>query len=262
MSRGLAVACAVALMAGSVHGQPASPRITSVTAIHADPAAFHGELVQITGTVTREGEHIVLSHSGNTLRLLSREPIPTGDVEVRGVVLDVGRLERDDPRLLPRRTKAAPGNLPRTSWPAPGEEIAVAVRSVTAQSREVVAIAVAPVSATPLEVDFSAPMNGEADVRLDARIRLQFSGDVDASSLTGHIRITYSQSDSVERGEAQPPIVAFGFNYNKGTRALEIRPTQPLERFRRVKVELLEGIVGTDGSALGPWALNFTTGGS
>lgn len=260
MSRVLAVASAFALMAGDVHAQPASPRITSVTAIRADPAGFHGELVQITGTVTREGDRIVLSDSGNALRLLSREPIPTGDVEVRGVVLDVGRLERDDPRLTLRTTTTS-GNLSRNSWPAPGEEIAVAVRSVAAQSREVVAIAVTPLSAAALEVDFSAPIDGEADVRLDARIRLQFSGDVDASSLTGRIRVTYSQSDSVERGEAQPPAVAFGFTYSASTRALEIKPTQPLERFRRVKVELLEGIVGTDGSVLRPWALNFSTGG-
>jgi hypothetical protein len=114
----------------------------------------------------------------------------------------------------------------------------------------------------PLDVDFSSPVEGEADVRLDVRVRIQFSRDVDARSFKNRIRISYSQSDSVERGEAQPPAVAFTFNYDAGTRALELQPTKPLERFRHVKVELLEGIVGVDGSVLRPWTLNFATGGS
>lgn len=114
----------------------------------------------------------------------------------------------------------------------------------------------------PLEVAFSVPVEGEADVHLDTRVRLQFSKDVDASSLKDRVRVTYSQADSLERGEAQPPRVGFATTYDSGTRVLEIRPARALERFRHVKVDLLEGIAGTDGSALKPWTLNFATGGS
>jgi len=43
---------------------------------------------------------------------------------------------------------------------------------------------------------------------------------------------------------------------------LEIRFTKPLERFRTLKVELIEGILGTDQQPLKPWSLSFGLGGS
>ncbi len=114
----------------------------------------------------------------------------------------------------------------------------------------------------PLEVSFSTPVEGEADVRLDVLIRIQFSSDVDPASLRDRVRVTYSQSESRERGEAQPPVVAFTITYDGRNRALEVKPSQRLERFRQVAVELLDGIVGADGSVLRRWTLNFSTGGS
>jgi hypothetical protein len=35
---------------------------------------------------------------------------------------------------------------------------------------------------------------------------------------------------------------------------------QPLERFQTVRVELGEGIIGTDQQALVPWSVTFTIG--
>lgn len=240
---------------------PVTPAVTSVAAIHADPGAFHEESVRIVGTVTRRGDRVLLSEQGVSVRLLSPEPIPTGDVEVRGVVLDVGRLSREDTRLGPPGGARALDAKGRVRWPAPGEDIAIAVKSFAPQSREIAGIAVAPQPALPLDVDFSVPVEGEADVRLDTRIRLQFSRDVDAASLENRVRMSYSASDSAERGEAQPPEIEFTSAYDPGTRVLELRPAR-LERFRPVTVELLEGIVGADGSVLRPWRLQFTTGGS
>jgi len=114
----------------------------------------------------------------------------------------------------------------------------------------------------PVEVLFSSPTEGEVDVRLDERIRLQFSRDLDPATLKDRVRITYSLADSKERGEAQPPPIGFATTYARENRALEIRPAQAWERFRSVKVEFLEGVKGTDGGAMPPFALNFTTGGS
>jgi hypothetical protein len=114
----------------------------------------------------------------------------------------------------------------------------------------------------PLEVTFTAPVDGEADVRLDAIVRIQFSRDVDARSLEKRIRMSYSAEESAERGEAQPPSITFEARYQAGTRALEIKPLRPLERFRHVAVDLLDGIAGNDGSVLRPWTLHFATGGS
>lgn len=114
----------------------------------------------------------------------------------------------------------------------------------------------------PLEVDFSVPVEGEADVRLDARIRIKFSRDADPASFEKRIRLSYSKEESAERGEAQPPPVSFATSYSSKTNVLEITPQPALERFRQVQLDLLAGIVGRDGSVLKPWTLQFKTGGS
>ena len=114
----------------------------------------------------------------------------------------------------------------------------------------------------PVEVLFTAPTDGEVDVTASERIRIQLSRDLNPATLKDRIRIMYSSKDSADRGEAQPPSVEFTFNYTPENRALEIRPAQPLERFRLVTVEILPGVKGTDGGDMLPFKLTFTTGGS
>ena len=47
-----------------------------------------------------------------------------------------------------------------------------------------------------------------------------------------------------------------------GNRALEIRFASPLERYRTVKIDLLDGILSNiDNQPLPPYSLTFTTGG-
>ncbi len=107
----------------------------------------------------------------------------------------------------------------------------------------------------PVEVLFSAPAEGEDDVRPDTRIRMQLSRDLDPASLKDHVRITYTGAAA----DAAP--VAFTATYTKVNRALELRPLQPWQNFREVNVEFLEGVKGTDGGALKPFTLKFTIGG-
>jgi hypothetical protein len=114
----------------------------------------------------------------------------------------------------------------------------------------------------PVEVLFAAPAEGEADVRLTERIRIQLSRDLNPETLKDRVRLTYSAADSKDRGEAQPPLIAFTTNYVRENRALEIRPTEPFERFRLVTLEILPGVKGTDGGEMLPFKLTFTTGGS
>lgn len=118
-----------------------------------------------------------------------------------------------------------------------------------------------PAPPVPPEVLFSAPAEGEIDVPPNSSIRLQFSRDLEAASLKGRVRVSYLVAESTERGEPQPPPVETMLRYDAGRRALEIGLVRPLERFRTVKVELLEGITGTDGAPLGAWTLTFTVGG-
>ena len=114
----------------------------------------------------------------------------------------------------------------------------------------------------PPEVIFSAPTDDETDVALATTVRIQFSRDLDQATLKGHIRARYLESQTVERGEPVTPTADFSFQYNPASRVLELKFTKPLERFRTIKVEIGEGILGTDTQPLKPWTLTFGTGGS
>jgi hypothetical protein len=100
----------------------------------------------------------------------------------------------------------------------------------------------------PVEILFTAPAEGEGDVRTTARIRMQLSRDLNPDTLKDRIRFT--------------PDVTFTTNYTKENRALEIRPTDALPPFKPIKMEILEGVTGTDGGPMAPFTLTFTTGGS
>jgi hypothetical protein len=114
----------------------------------------------------------------------------------------------------------------------------------------------------PPEVLFSAPTADETDVKLDTKVRIQFSRDLDPDTLKGRVRVSYAAPQSAERGEPQAPTVNVHLNYNRGTRVLELSFDQPLDRFRVVTISLEEGILGTDGGPLKPWKVTFTLGGS
>jgi Big-like domain-containing protein len=122
-------------------------------------------------------------------------------------------------------------------------------------------ITIAP-TIIPPEVLFSAPTSDETDVPLNAKVRIQFSRDLDPGSIKGHVDVGYSMAEAHQRGEPEPPPIVARIGYNPGARVMEISFQPGLERFRIVEVRLTEGIVGTDGSPLKPWSLKFTTGGS
>jgi hypothetical protein len=114
----------------------------------------------------------------------------------------------------------------------------------------------------PPEVIFSTPTQDETDVSTGTTVRIQFSRDLDLPTLKGKIRVRYLEAQSVERGEPVTPGADFTLQYSAANRVVELRFAKPLERFRTVKIDLLEGIVGTDGQPLAPWTLSFSIGGS
>jgi hypothetical protein len=113
----------------------------------------------------------------------------------------------------------------------------------------------------PPEVVFSAPTHEETDVAVGTTIRIQFSRDIDQATLKGNIRVRYREQQGVQPGEPAPS-TDFTFQYSRASRVLELKFTKPLERFRTVNIELIEGIIGTDGQPLKPWTLTFSIGGS
>jgi len=117
-------------------------------------------------------------------------------------------------------------------------------------------------AAPPPEVVFSAPTEDETDVPMATTVRIQFSRDIDPATFKDHVRARYLTEQSAERGEPVTPTADLTYQYAPGNRVLEIRFTKPLERFRTLKIDLLEGILGTDKQPLKPWTLTFMVGGS
>jgi len=113
----------------------------------------------------------------------------------------------------------------------------------------------------PPEVIFSAPTQEETDVSTGTTVRIQLSRDIDQSTLKGKIRVRYFGAPSANTGEPAPA-TDFTLQYSGANRVVELRFAKPLERFRTVAVDLLEGILGTDGQPLKPWTLTFSIGGS
>jgi hypothetical protein len=117
-------------------------------------------------------------------------------------------------------------------------------------------------AAPPPEVIFSTPTDDETDVSMNTAVRIQFSRDIDPSTLKSHIRAHYLTEQSAERGEPVTPSAEFTFQYLPANRVLDIKFTKPLERFRTIKIDLLDGILGTDQQPVKPWTLTFGVGGS
>jgi len=114
-----------------------------------------------------------------------------------------------------------------------------------------------PPPAEPGEVVFSSPTEGEVDVPAAGRVRVQFSRGIDPMSLTGRIRAGYAGAPA-----GADPSPEFTVAYDGANRAVEIRFARPLEAFRTIRIELLEGIRTFDGAPVRPWTLTFSVGGN
>jgi hypothetical protein len=138
------------------------------------------------------------------------------------------------------------------------ESTSVAV--ATAPTETAIEVALPPPTPEPAPaVVFSTPTPGEVDVERAAAIRIQFSRDMDAKSFKDRVRVSYVGTPPAG-APATPPSTTV--RYGEGNRALEIKLTSPLDRYREVKIELLEGITSAvDNQPLAPYSLTFTTGG-
>jgi hypothetical protein len=114
-----------------------------------------------------------------------------------------------------------------------------------------------PVPQEPTEVVFSSPGDAETNVPLTSSVRVQFSRGLNPATIMGRIRVSYVGGPAA----ADPAPLEFQHIYDAGPRAIEIRFTRPLDPFRTVRIELLEGITAFDGAPLAPWTLTFSLGG-
>jgi hypothetical protein len=109
--------------------------------------------------------------------------------------------------------------------------------------------------APPPEVVFSLPAQDDTDVPPATTVRIQTSRDLDPETFERHVAVTYLGQPP---GAPGIPVKA---SFDRTNRVLMLAFPQPLERFRTVKVELLEGIKGTDGQPLKQFTLTFSVGG-
>lgn len=130
--------------------------------------------------------------------------------------------------------------------------------TLTIEREEPTAAALPP---APVEVVFSQPTDGETDVALTSKVRIQFSRGIKPETLKDRIHAGYLGAESTERGEPHTPGIEVTTSYDPGNNAVELSFSKPLERFRTVRIQLLDGIQAFDGAPVKPWSLTFSLGG-
>ena len=120
--RHLAGLAATLLLLAPVSAQ-APTRLTSLDALRQFPSYYHLQPVVVRGALARTNTRVTLRTEAHELRLLvpAGTTAPDGPAEARGTFLDVGKLDRADPRLTGYDRQAD------DSWPKPGEELLLSV---------------------------------------------------------------------------------------------------------------------------------------
>lgn len=129
MARAIALALAVLCVPANGTAQVGARRLTTIDGLRQFPSFFHLQNVLLRGEFAEADRRIVLKADEHELSVQLAEGVTTvtGSVDVRGQLIDVGRLEPGDPRA----GAAAEGRDP-ARWPKPGEEIFLRVTGVTA----------------------------------------------------------------------------------------------------------------------------------
>jgi hypothetical protein len=113
-------------VAANANAQTAQRRLTTIDAVRQFPGYHHLQNVLVRGEFSDDAARLVLRADDSEIRVVLDGGVSTarGPVEVRGHVIDVGRLNQDDPRL---------GTLAegRERWPRPGEELFLRVTGVS-----------------------------------------------------------------------------------------------------------------------------------
>ncbi|HLG54712.1 MAG TPA: Ig-like domain-containing protein [Vicinamibacterales bacterium] len=239
----------------------AAPSTPSVRAIALEPWKFDGQRVTVVGNFRgrnlfgdlpgapgKSKYDFVLRGAEGAVWVTNLRPKGNGfDLDVNRRVdsdrwLEVtGTIVRDNGLVTIDATKLALAKAPQVTE-APAESAAPA----------------APLE--PVHIVFSSPTDGETDVTPNGSIRIQFSRGLSQPSLEGQIRVSYLGAPRPDAG-APPSSLAFTVSYDAGSRAIQIKMSQPLDPFATVRVELLDGIKGFDGGPVAPWSLTFSVGG-
>ncbi len=125
------------IVATAASAQTPQRRLTTVHAVRQFPGYYHLQNVLLRGEFTDEvgaespakaADAVALRSGDQELRVVLDDGVRTsrGPVEVRGYVVDVGRLNPDDPRLGPYAQARD-----QSSWPKPGEVLFLRATAVS-----------------------------------------------------------------------------------------------------------------------------------
>jgi hypothetical protein len=125
----VAVAVAIASVVGPLHGQPAARRGATVAALLTFSGFYQGQPVVLRGTLATRDQAVLISPTADrTVPLIFTGPSPIdGPVEIRATFWDVGRLQREDPRITSLGLDRLMPKGPEGEWPRPGDIVALVV---------------------------------------------------------------------------------------------------------------------------------------
>ena len=123
----LAAVLLVVAAPANATSQGVARHLTTVESLHQYARYFHLQNVLLHGEFVESGARVVLRGGERDVAvLLNGTSTASGMVEVRGHLLDVGRLEPGDPRLTVYHEARD-----SERWPQPGEELLLVVTAVT-----------------------------------------------------------------------------------------------------------------------------------
>jgi hypothetical protein len=142
--RARCIAVVLLLLPAVISAQGNARRLTTIDALKQFPSYYHLQSVLLRGELIDDSQRAVLRSDELELRLFLDNVSPkAGPVEVRGLVLDVGRMDPTDPRLGGYGSARPPED-----WPKPGEEIVLKVTTIgeasTATAPSIRALALEP----------------------------------------------------------------------------------------------------------------------
>jgi hypothetical protein len=124
---GTAVAALILLTPVFSVAQPPPRRLATIGGLRQFPGFYHLQNILLQGELTGDAGKIMLEAEDGNIRAILDNGVRTasGPVEVRGQLIDIGRLEPGDPRVPDSEMRDV------TRWPRPGEELFVRVTAVT-----------------------------------------------------------------------------------------------------------------------------------
>lgn len=112
---------------GAASAQAPARRLATVESIRQFPGFYHVQNVLVRGELVESSGRIVLRADEQDMAvLLGANAILSGLVEARAMAIDVGRLERGDPRL-----NGYEAGREGDRWPQPGEELLLVINRLT-----------------------------------------------------------------------------------------------------------------------------------